>query len=79
MTEYSLIKQLQNPKKVEKTPLPKGINYSKQTVIVEGKEKVVNIPSKEIERFKFMIEENGPKISTSVFNHILREVRGIRD
>lgn len=78
MSKYGLIKQLENPVKDDKTQLPKGIEYRQKTVIVEGEERLVNIPAKEVGEFDRLITEAGHKISATTFNKIMREVRGIR-
>ena len=52
--EFSLLKSLNNPKSKERPLLPAGISYTPRTVIVEGKNILVHVPSREIETFDRM-------------------------
>ncbi len=76
MSQFELLKQIQNPEMVKQSPLPKGIKYDEQKAIVEGKESVVFVPHREAENFKTLTE--GKDLTLREFNQIMRDVRGIR-
>lgn len=77
MSDYNLIKQLQNPETDVKMSLPKGIKYEQFTVMTENKEVVVHIPSREKENFEQILAENS-NFSKNEFSTLLRRVRGVR-
>lgn len=78
MTDYSLIKSLQNPKLDDKTPLPPGRKYTEMKVIVEGEERTIFIPSRE--HPNVLQDENIDieNLTYERFKELLRKYRGIR-
>lgn len=76
MTDFPLIKGLQNPEKDEKTPLPRGIKYAKFDVIVENEEMTVHVPEREAAGFEQEIAK--AELSRYDFKQILRKYRGVR-
>lgn len=75
MSDFPLIESLQD--KNNKTPLPKGHEYRKYTISVDGTETLVHIPLRETKLFEETVGESG-KMDKYSFNKLMREVRGIR-
>lgn len=77
MTDFPLIRKLQNPDEDNKTPLPRGLKYKQFEVLVDSEKVIYNIPAREAERFETFLESAD---ATSKYNlmQMIREVRGIR-
>ena len=76
--EFSLLKSLNNPKSKERPLLPAGISYTPRTVIVEGKNILVHVPSREIETFDRSYLELGENPNEYDFGNLLRNHRCIK-
>lgn len=76
MSEFSLIKQLQNPATEEKPLLPRGIEY--QEYVVEPREgsMTVFVPLRETEAFEEAIKGHAVLLRSDV-RDLLRTHRGI--
>jgi hypothetical protein len=76
MSEYSLIKQLQNPATEEKPLLPRGIKYQEYVVEPQEGDMTVFIPLRETEAFEAAIKEEAVLLRSDV-RRLLRAHRGI--
>ncbi len=76
MSEYSLIKQLQNPATEEKPLLPRGVKYQEYVVEPQEGDMTVFIPLRETEAFEAAIKEEAVLLRSDV-RRLLRAHRGI--
>ena len=76
MSDFPLIKSLENPNPDNKTPLPRGLKYAEMKVIVENEEHTVHVPEREAMKFRGEIE--GKQLSDHDFKQLLRKYRGVR-
>jgi hypothetical protein len=76
MSEYSLIKQLQNPPTEEKPRLPRGLDYQEYVVEPQEGNMTVFIPIRETEAFEEAIKEHTVLLRSDV-RRLLRAHRGI--
>lgn len=78
MSDFSLIKQLDEGEKESARILPDGIEYQQYELIVDGNERVVNIPVRECEKFEQVVTEMTEPLNRKTLKMLLREFRGIR-
>ncbi len=76
MSNFSLIKQLQNPPKQEKSLLPEGIKYQEYVVQPKDGDMTVFIPLREAEAFEVAVGEIDTLLRADV-RTLLRNHRGI--
>ena len=78
MKDFSLIKQLAEKEKEASHVLPDGIEYQQYELLVDGNERIVNIPVREAENFEKVVTEMTDPLTRATLKQLLREFRGIR-
>lgn len=77
MHQFSLIKQLESG--IPPKNATSNIDYQTYELVVEGKTKRVNIPTRESNNFEQTVSELTEKIDNRILRKLLREFRGTRN
>lgn len=77
MTKFALIKEFQNPKEDDTTPLPTGLKYQEYELSLHGDPVTVFIPLKETAEFERAMPDQDT-FDRNELKRLLHKFRGIR-